>query len=331
MKHKALISLIPLLSLPLLGFSQKIINPTKTFTMNFDPIGPFEVGADDYTLTGTITSSGTFESIQERMYVYVTGGSVVKTQFLTTHSVIRNLGYEVSFVLPFKSALTTKGLTIDIKIYNMKVGIDIQTLEFQIKPINPKTINPSSYTSSYYVDEDIVVDPDNYSSYYGEMVKFNKFVDYFDVDTYYRLPLDGLVITYKCAKSCPSVYAHLHFVDYLGLFPYLDNDSSIPEFDIPLISYNSSSYVYFKYENTMYVNPTTLEMSLEARPGFTPTSYFYLPKNRCEELLDQVFTFEVDSFGYGQNNFSIDVRYLNNHRLIGDCSYSDYCVIGEQG
>ena len=81
----------------------------------------------------------------------------------------------------------------------------------------------------------------------------------------------------------------------------------------------------------MYVNPTSLEMSLVAKPGFVATPYFYLPKNKCEELLDQTFTIMVEEFGHGKTRFNWDIKYTNNHRLIGDCSNSDYCVVGEEG
>ena len=79
----------------------------------------------------------------------------------------------------------------------------------------------------------------------------------------------------------------------------------------------------------MYVNPQTLDMSLVKYDGFVATKYFYLPINKIDLLLDQIFTIHFDEFGYGKSNFSWDMRYLNNRNLIGDCDNSDYCIKGE--
>ena len=79
----------------------------------------------------------------------------------------------------------------------------------------------------------------------------------------------------------------------------------------------------------MYVNQKTLEMSLDPGVDLVPTNYFYLPINRCSDLLDQVFTIKFDSFGMNKNKFSWDMRYTNDRDLIGDCRNSEYCVDGE--
>ena len=79
----------------------------------------------------------------------------------------------------------------------------------------------------------------------------------------------------------------------------------------------------------MYVHPETLEMSFIPRDGFVATKYFYLPRNKTKQMLNQLFTLKMEKFGYGQINFSWDVRYINNRNLIGDCNDSDFCVVEE--
>ena len=138
-------------------------------------------------------------------------------------------------------------------------------------------------------------------------------------------------VSYECDVPFSSCVAHLHYVDYLKVFPYLDSSDDVPIVEIPLGVRNIFNRVWFSFPSNMYVNPTSLEMSLVAKPGFVATPYFYLPKNKCEELLDQTFTIMVEEFGHGKTRFNWDIKYTNNHRLIGDCSNSDYCVVGEEG
>ena len=304
------------------------VGEIKKFITNFSYIGPFVEGADDYTLSGLVTPTVTIGSVKETMKVYVIDGPIVKTEAKTYHSVTKNNEYTLTFTLPFKSALTKKGLKVDITFINGKDEL-LQSLSFNIKPIQPQRINVRDYYDTYLVINDIVVDPDRVGTYSSEKYKFNQFIDYFNVDSYYRLRLDNIYITYDSVKACPLGSAHLHFVDYLKLFPYLDSDEEVPTFDIPLSTRTSNNGVFFTFPSIMYVKPQSLEMSLVARPGFVSTKYFYLPVNHCRDLLDQTFTLVVDSFGHNRNSFSWDIRYINNRNLIGDCSTSDYCVVGE--
>ena len=300
----------------------------RKFITSFSYIGPFEEGANDYTLSGRITPTSNQYDLKERMKVYVIDGTIVKTEVKDLHDVSKNETYILTFTLPFKSALTKKGLRVEIDFIGLGQGI-LQSLSFNIKPIQPQRINVRDYYDNYFSVNDIVIDPDNYVSGASEKYKFNQFIDYFNVDSYYRLRLDNIFITYESVKTCPLGSAHIHFVDYLKLFPYLDNDDEVPTFDIPLTATSSINGVFFSFPSIMYVKPQSLEMSLVARPGFVSTKYFYLPVNHCRDLLDQTFTLVVDSFGHNRNSFSWDIRYINNRNLIGDCSSSDYCVVGE--
>ncbi len=311
-----------------LGLTENAPPMQAGFTTNFSCIGPFEKGCDDYVLSGQVTAKKTFVSVVEKMTVTTMDGQLIKTEKTKYHTIVKGDSYALTFTLPFKSSLSERGLTFKIEFINGNDEL-IQTFSFNLKPIIRKTITAKDYINDYYVVEDIVVDPDNYSKVKDEKFKFDQALDYFNSDTYYRLSLEDVLITYECGLPFPGCIAHLHFVDYLKSFPYLDSENEVPTFDIPLRTITKNNRISFAFPQVMYVKPATLEMSLEARPGFVSTSYFYLPKNRCEEILDQVFSVDVKEFGHGKTSFTWDMRYLNNQRLIGDCSNSDYCVIGE--
>ena len=311
-----------------LGLTENAPPMQVGFTTNFSCIGPFEKGCDDYVLSGQVTAKKTFVSVVEKMTVTTIDGQLIKTEKTKYHTIVKGDSYALTFTLPFKSSLSERGLTFKIEFIEGNDEL-IQTFSFNLKPIIRKTITAKDFINDYYVVEDIVVDPDNYSKVKDEKFKFNQALDYFNSDTYYRLSLEDVLITYECGLPFPGCIAHLHFVDYLKSFPYLDSENEVPTFDIPLRTITKNNRISFAFPHVMYVKPATLEMSLEARPGFVSTSYFYLPKNRCEEMLDQVFSVDVKEFGHGKTSFTWDMRYLNNQRLIGDCSNSDYCVIGE--
>ena len=328
MHNKKILFAIPFLAISFLGSAEKDKALTNYVVTYFSSIGGFAEGCDDYVLEGMVRPLKTMFSLKEKMTVKTTTGMMIKTQVTKSHATVKNEFYTLTFTLPFKSSLTSIGLNVKIEFLNDSDDV-LQDFKFNIKPISPTTINPHNDIDSPFVIEDIVVDPDNYSNVNKEKIGFDQTLDYFNVDNYYLLKLNDAFITYECGLPLPKCIAHLHFVDYLKIFPYLDSDDEVPSFDIPLRTISDLGGIRFAFPTNMYVNPTTLDMSLEARPGFVSTSNFYLPKNRCEELLDQIFTIDVKDFGYGKTSFSWDMRYTNNRRLIGDCSNSDYCVIVE--
>ena len=329
MSIKKRLLLLPVISFCFLGVSNKTIKAIKNFTTSFSLIGPFTAGCNDYRLSGRVTPNYAFIDMRERLRVYVIDGAIIKTENKDRHTPIKRAAYNLSFTLPFKSALTSKGLrcVVDFLDYDDTL---LQSFTFDIRPISPQRINPRNYVNEYFSMPDIIVDPDYYKASDTEKYKFDNFLDYFDVDNYYRLSLKKNLITYSCGLNPPQGLAHLHFVDYLRIFPYLDSNEEVPTFDIPLyVKSDGNGSVYFDFPSKMYVNPKTLDMSLTARVGFVETKYFYLPVNKCEPLQDQVFTIVAESFGHGQTSFTWDVRYLNSRHLLGDCSNSDYCVVGE--
>ena len=159
---------------------------------------------------------------------------------------------------------------------------------------------------------------------------FNKFIDYFNVNSYHRLSLTDFILTYTCDVPTTTGNAYLTFKDYNHVFKDLDDGGEVPEVRIPLtMTYKKNKGVLFAFPSKMYVNPSSLDMSLNIKPGYKETRYFYLPINRRKDLLDQKFTLEVNNFGLNETSFSWDIYYTNNRDLIGDCSNSDYCVVGE--
>lgn len=298
------------------------------YPMYFDVIGPFDLNCDDYLLQGYYMPKRGGKNFRERISLGIGDGSYIYTYTTKAHNNTLGQKVEMLFNLPFSSLMTSAGINGTIEILN-SANTAVNTISFKIKPSPRSKINVKDYIYEYYQSPDVVVDIDDYENKHIEQFTFDGFIDYFNTDYYYRIDLSELSMTYSSPKSFPSCRGNLHFVDYNKIFPYLDNQEAVPSFDIPVVAEENEGKITFRFENTMYVNSQTLDMSLVARPGFQLTKYFYLPINKNKELLNQVFTLEMNEFAHSKVSFDWDIRYVNDRNLIGDCSNSDYCVQGE--
>ena len=336
MKRRALLLLLPL---SLLLTSGKIkpeldpIDPSRPFdlpdiSLSLNPLGPCEEYGTDVSLTGTLTSTNGYTGVRERLSVAPKGGTYSYFHTTASHDVVKGRPYSVSLPMPIHNMLSSSGIDCKVALLNSS-SVEIQSYLFSLKPITKARINVNDYLNTPYKAMDTVIDPDNYGTSNYESVMFDGFIDYFNEDNYYRLNLNKLKFTYSCPKVFPGCNATLNFTDYNNVFPYLSEGDALNNIRIPLRTAVQGSKFYFDFPEQMYVNPQTLEMSIVAKPGYRLTKYFYLPINKKELLIDEVFTLEVRDFGYNKLSFSWTISYLNNRNLIGDCDNSDYCVVGE--
>lgn len=299
------------------------------FETDFDPIGPFVENNNDYSISGSYKSFVNISGVVEKLNVYLRDGTKVYTENKVRHDVVSKSKYNLTFTLPLKSLLNKDGINCSIQLFNSSNEPIYDFASFNLKPISKEKITVKNYLNEAYTIDDIVVDPDHYENAHQESFLFDGFIDYFNVDSYYRIDLNDLYLTYNSPKPFPISHGSLTFIDFNKLFPYLDNNKPLPEFNIPIVATERYGKIHFSFEEIMYVNPRTLEMSFTARPGFELTRYFYLPINKCQDLMNQVFILKMSNFGHGKISFNWNMRYTNTRYLIGDCSNSDYCVVGE--
>lgn len=324
--NRLLISLTPL-SVLMLGLSPSKVS-IKPFLTNFNVLGPIEVGGEDIEFKGSITPTKYYASIRESFYVYVKGESTpCSLQRKAFHGASSNKAISLTFTIPVKDYCTPVGFSCTFQVVDSR-DQELQSFSFDIKPISPSFINSKDYTKNFCSFPGTLVDPDSPNTVVIESFMFNKCLDYFNVDSYYRLSLDGILLNYSCGKISTRGQAYLSFIDYDHLFPDLDDDQLIPEVRIPLKIQNKKGII-FAFPDKMYVNPASLSMSLEPKPGYKQTTNFYLPINGRSKLLDRKFTLEVIDFGHNKTSFNWDIYYTNTRDLFGECSNSDYCVIGE--
>ena len=327
MHIKSVLSLLGIFA----SLSPRVFNePNFTlFTTSFEPIGPFKVNNKDYSLSGSYQSKVNISGVVEKMDVYTNDNVKVYSENKARHDIVARDTYNLTFTLPLKDWLTKDGISIEINLLNSTNEVIYNIASFNLKPYSKTRVLVKDYLREPYIINDVVVDPDDYSANHQETFLFDGFIDYFNVDSYYRIDLDDIYLTYSCAKPFPNTTGTLSFVDYDKVFPYLDKEKVLTVVEVPIETYENNGKIRFKFKDLMYVDPKTLDMSLVARPGFQLTRYFYLPINKCQKLVDQTFNLVMSDFGYGKINFTWGLRYTNERNLIGNCHNSDYCVVGE--
>lgn len=329
---KKIILLLPCLIslLSISGTTEKAL-PRYKFITIFPVIGPFNKYESDYELIGKVKPQYSYSWVRERLSVGVIDHDMTYYSTKAAHAVTKNEQYDLTFILPFKTMLGDDGLECQISFIDQDSKV-IEKFSFRIRPKNSKLINPSDYRFSNYTLEDTIVNPSDYGRIVSESFRFNGFIDYFNIDTYYRLNLDNLYLSYSSIKGVPNSKLYLQFNDYDNLFPGFSTGGSVTFINIPLKLVSSATALgelHFAFDTTLYVNPKTLDMSLDAKPDYVLTNYFYLPINRKTDFMNQKFTLYAPSFGHNETTFSWDMRYLTDRGLIGDCNHSDYCVRGE--
>ena len=163
---------------------------------------------------------------------------------------------------------------------------------------------------------------------YGDALSTMETIDYFAVDYYYRLDLSSINFMFF-SEGKTYEKAHIYFEDEYNIFPDFEKkNGSIIDIDLT-IHMNYMPFMPISYKSGFYVNPKNLSMSSTAKNNFKPTNYFYFPVNCLDRVSDYKFYFEIIGLGWNKSTFTLTLDYDVSRRLIGNCSTSEYCVIGE--
>ena len=302
------------------------------FMLDFPTIGPLEKNCRNVSITGEIIPTITAEDVSESFCFGPSKTELRNAQAKAKHDVTKAEGYEVTFYLPTKEYLDDDGMYCRFMITDSS-GESLYKFEFTLLPKNSQTIKIDDYKTTSYCLTGTIIKIGSIIYKDGETFQFNSTLDFFNIDSYFRLDLSSIMFSYSCAYS-DLIYSsiNLKFIDYNLVFPYLDSVDSngLSYFKLPLKASRNMLDIKLDFRDKMYVNPVTLEMSKTAKVGYSLTKYLYLPINKKKDLLDQEFVIEVNRFGYNETSFEIPVRYMTSQSLIGDCSTSDYCVVGEE-
>lgn len=303
-------------------------------TYSSDKFGPYHANCANQNIDINISANQKIYTSYLTVYVGLSSSNYSYSKQYSSFTLAANGTKKQTITLPTREYLTSNGMYIKFVLtYHKDLGGTDQTTtkSFVIYPVESKAnIKPEDYITSpctnhyvsYQFNNGVLTSSD-------ESFQFPDYIDYFNIDTYHRLDLNSVSFNYTCSSSFTYSSAYLQIFDENNIFPYIDKNED-DYFLVPLkVTKNGNTYK-FSFKNQFYVHPKTAQMSFDPEEDFTLTRYFYLPKNGREDLLDTKMNVYLYGAGLSASNISWNLTYLASQNLLGDCSDSDYCIIGEQ-
>lgn len=166
----------------------------------------------------------------------------------------------------------------------------------------------------------------------GETFDVSSLVSLYVNEYYYRLDLDILTFLYTSALNDSNLgdnlTATLKMADPNNFFLNIgEKENNKRVFTLNIVKEGECYRVKSPY--TFYVNPDTLQMFGKKTGNTIATRYIYLPKNFYSENYSIDFTLYIDKIGINENSFIYNFSHLFLKKMMGNCSDSKYCIIGE--
>lgn len=303
--------------------------PINKYQFSSPIYGPFKKHADNPNLQININSSSLINQEVYFLFKIMDDNNTVIAQSKSTNTVISKFqNGKVNINLLTQAYLDDNGMNVLFNLIDSNSSNILLSSSFQVFPIKSNTYNPIEYSQSHIFEYSTSFKFANSGVItYQEKYIFNDFFDYFLIDTYYRLLINQYCFSYQYINDLTYRNAFLILPDSFNEFCYIETDEN-GQVVVPLSLIKDGEEYSLSFPTMMYVNPSTLEMSITKIPGFSITSYFYLPINHLHDLSESTFTFVIEGLGYSQSNFVWTASFLVYQGLIGPCDNSNYCVVG---
>lgn len=324
MPHIIKLILLQFITLPI----SPLLASNNIYIVSSGVYGPYKTYCKDVSITLHITPPKTFaEKIISHHFKVVDKNDEIlyisKSDSLDGRSESNYL-----LTLPTNDYLSKDGMHCLYELHSIK-GI-LVNIDFTIYPYSDTNfIDPFDYNNSAYISNNRSFYFDNNKAVYiEEKFTFSDLVNYFKFDTYYRLSLSQFVFNVELYNSYTYLESYIlleNLVPSLSSLTNLEGNNS----KIPLsLKIDENFTISLQFKDILYVEPGSLHMSTTPKTGFVKTRYFYLPTNRKEEVLNQTFTFVIKEIGFNKTSLKWDMNLESVINLIGDCSNSEYCVVG---
>lgn len=298
----------------------------QTVTISSPVFGPYEVYCANKNAAIAVKSGINKKTlVYEKIIFKDLAKDTSRTMTFAEHYIEKGKSYPIPFVMPLNDYLGRSGMNMTVQVFRSEDNVRIKNVSATIYPCGLTTINPIDYVETGYTTNVTAICFPNTS--YKETFTFDNFADYFLTDIYYRMPLEQFQIGIKTNyETFPFGTAKLTILDGASLFPLMNTSGSNVVIDLNL------SQIGEKYQlipkNTLYVNPTTLEMSSRAINGYVATNNIYYPVNKIEDLYGTELEFRIENFGNNKTNLIWRVTCYSSSTFIGACSNSEFCVVG---
>ena len=321
---------LPLI-IALLSISPSLIGAaTHTVYANTSNIGPFEEHEKDSSFQVEVMSTYPYPIRTYEVIMFGNGDRVNDIATNMPTSVIGPYGKKkYSVTIPTSSLMDSKGMTITIKIHNDTEGKDEYNKKMKLYPVGGLVINPLNYNGKTYTPHKVSGLFGTTVSYNNEFFTFPSVYDYFNSSTYYKIDISQFQIKRESPLSLTNVGSgSLVIKNKNDYFPCITNKTD-KSCKIDLNIVNNGEFISLAFKGPLYVEPQLLIMSDVPRSGFVQTSKFYMPINHINDINGTKFTFELSDIGLDKTTFRWDCSLSVSGNLLGRCSTSEYCVVGE--
>lgn len=330
LKHIGLIS--PLILLTCLSLAKPIIvnDQFNYVVIDSSPIGPYYGTEGKKSLNYTYQYIGLTKknTVYEMFTLKDQNGMTVDSNRSATHTLINEQIVPLTYTFDTSLFLKNICLTFSIKIYEkMNIVKDISLTIYRMGTRKAFDLEETKTLSSNPIIADFMEE-----ATYVEDFEFYRMQPFFGNDTYYDLRLDNQQFFYyfKDNRFSAKKYS-LTFEDENNLFPYIPFvDIGIKEIPIKLRSIDIERGIYgFSFPSSMYVEESTLNMSLTKQIGFKSTNRFFLPLKKQKQMEKMKFTLEIHEAGVEKHSFYYELTYYSSRLFFGECGESEYCIEGE--
>lgn len=331
------IKLIFISIISLIGFSSfslPEINTNKGIVYQSGYInGPFEIDDENGYINFAykyLTFSFNNSDVYEKMSVYrdyVNVANLCFTHETSSHLLEYNKLYvNTHHFYPSIAFKNASCIYLVFEVINSESGAVIKSSKFMVIPRTDIT-----FTQGFIGTEEIIftyktVDLSNSDTSFGEKYSFINYPGMFSSGTYHMLPLSELVFTYEYTAKLTYSEAILKFEDPLDLFPYLKTTEYKYKY-IPLTVIQNGNEITVQPIN-LFVHPETLEIANVRYSGFVQTNHFFFPAGTYKMFESMEFILSIKDMGINKANIEIPTDFYPTNTLIGDCTYSEYCIVG---
>ena len=321
-KFILLLSVAPLL---ISAAPSKAIVPTMNISS--PQYGPYEVYQDDVE-----TEFAVLSTINSNVLVYekVAFKDMNKNQTRTITCPVHQMKYlsvaKIPITIPTSKYFGTGGMRISIAVFRSGDDYQYKSVNGIIYPPTSATVKPLEYLTGGYTTKTTAISFPN--KQFKEKFTFHNFADYFLTDIYYRVPLEQFAIEVTTEyKDFPIGKGLMSLNNADVLFP---NISSLGGLAIIAVDLKKEGDFYkISLAKNLYVHPKTLLMSDRPLVGYVATKNFYFPVNKMEDYQELNISFLITEVGHSKINLSWYSKCYLYSPLIGACSNSEYCVVGE--
>lgn len=323
-------SILRLISLSMSIITPPVVPPPfNAYSLTTVKYGPFGEYQNDAPITFTLLTKNDEEEVNVRIAVedlsdgrmtYVGRGDI-QTQ--------KNIARTFTLDLPTNRFLGPKGMRtrFDVIIYEADTVLSMNLIIYPLK--DSDTINPFNYRNEIYNRGGTTFAlKGTYIQFSNETYDFSNLQDFFMMDSYYQLVLSSICFDMTYEEKLTYSEAYIELRNPQKCFSLLVDKDNKCRIKIGLEK-DENNRVSLIFTDFLYVDPTTLIMSLYPKAGFIQTKNFYFPYNKMDDVSKQEFIIVITELGYSDLTLTWPMFYDASKGFVGTCQNSKYCVIGD--